>query len=60
MALFFLSVALGTAMSGLLTDYYDPKDEVPYFLVLGGAAILVGVILAACSKPIRSLMGGVR
>ncbi|HET6627361.1 MAG TPA: peptide MFS transporter [Nocardioidaceae bacterium] len=58
-ALFFLSVALGTAMSGLLSGYYDPADEVPYFLVLGVAAIIVGVVLAAFTKPIRALMSGV-
>jgi POT family proton-dependent oligopeptide transporter len=58
-ALFFLSIALGTAMSGLLTGYYDPTDEVPYFTVLGIAAIVVGVLLAAISKPVRKLMGGV-
>ena len=59
-ALFFLSVALGTAMSGLLTGYYDPKDEVPYFAVLGGAAIVVGLVLAALTKPLQKLMSGVR
>jgi len=58
-ALFFLSVALGTAMSGLLSGYYDPQNEVPYFTVLGIAAIVVGVVLAACVKPIRALMSGV-
>jgi POT family proton-dependent oligopeptide transporter len=59
-ALFFLSIALGTAMSGLLSGYYDPKDEVPYFLVLGVAAIVVGLVLAALTKPLQKLMGGVR
>ena len=59
-ALFFLSVALGSAMSGLLTGYYDPSDEVPYFAVLGAAAIVVGLVLAALNKPLRALMGGVR
>lgn len=59
-ALFFLSVALGTAMSGLLSGYYDPTDEVPYFGVLGLVAIGVGVALLALVKPIRRLMGGVR
>lgn len=59
-ALFFLSIALGTAMSGLLSGYYDPKDEVPYFAVLGGAAILVGLVLAALTKPLQKLMSGVR
>jgi POT family proton-dependent oligopeptide transporter len=58
-ALFFLSVALGTAMSGLLTGYYDPKNEVPYFTVLGIAAIVVGIVLALFTKPIRRLMSGV-
>ncbi|MGN6577935.1 MAG: peptide MFS transporter [Nocardioides sp.] len=59
-ALFFLSIALGTAMSGLLSGYYDPKDEVPYFTVLGIAAIAVGVVLAALTKPLKKLMSGVR
>jgi POT family proton-dependent oligopeptide transporter len=59
-ALFFLSIALGTAMSGLLSGYYDPKDEVPYFLVLGVAAIAVGLVLAALTKPLQKLMSGVR
>ncbi|RYU14107.1 peptide MFS transporter [Nocardioides iriomotensis] len=58
-ALFFLSIALGTAMSGLLSGYYDPNSEVPYFGVLGAVAIAVGVVLLLVTKPIRRLMGGV-
>jgi proton-dependent oligopeptide transporter, POT family len=58
-ALFFLSVALGTAMSGLLSGYYSEQNEVPYFMWLGIAAILVGGVLLAFTKPIRSLMQGV-
>jgi POT family proton-dependent oligopeptide transporter len=58
-ALFFLSIALGTAMSGLLTGYYDPTNEVPYFGVLGAIAIAVGLVLLLVTKPIRRLMGGV-
>jgi POT family proton-dependent oligopeptide transporter len=59
-ALFFLSIALGTAMSGLLSGYYSAKAEVPYFLWLGTAAIVVGAVLLAIAKPIKALMGGVR
>ena len=59
-ALFFLSVALGTAMSGLLSKYYSTANEVPYFTWLGLVAIGVGLVLAALTKPIRSLMSGVR
>ncbi|MBN9157062.1 MULTISPECIES: peptide MFS transporter [unclassified Microbacterium] len=59
-ALFFLSVSLGTAISGWLVTYYDPKNEVPYFSILGGIAILVGVGLLVCAKPVLALMKGVR
>jgi POT family proton-dependent oligopeptide transporter len=59
LALFFLSIALGTAMSGVLSGYYDEKNEVPYFLWLGVAAIVVGGVLLAIVKPVRRLMNGV-
>jgi POT family proton-dependent oligopeptide transporter len=59
-ALFFLSIAIGTVFSGLLTGYYDPSDELPYFTVLGLAAIAVGVLLLVFVRPIARLMEGVR
>ncbi|MGH3751846.1 MAG: peptide MFS transporter [Pseudonocardiaceae bacterium] len=59
-ALYFLSVALGTALSGSLAGFYRPEHEAPYFASLGGAAIVVGVILVALSPMIRRLMAGVR
>ena len=58
-ALYFLSIALGTAMSGRLAEYYDPDDETGYFLLIGLVAIAVGVLLLLCTKPIRRLMAGV-
>ncbi|WP_424937750.1 MULTISPECIES: peptide MFS transporter [Bacteria] len=59
-ALFFLSVALGTAISGAVVRFYDPDNEVPYFTVLGGIAIVVGVGLLVSAKPVLALMKGVR
>jgi proton-dependent oligopeptide transporter, POT family len=59
-ALFFLSVALGTAMSGVLAGYYDEKHEVPYFGILGAVAIVVGLALLALTPMLKRLMGGVR
>jgi len=59
-ALFFLSIALGTALSGVLADYYDPADEVPYFAILGGVAIVLGAVLALLTPMLRRLMEGVR
>jgi len=58
-ALFFLSVSLGTAMSGVLAQWYDPSNESPYFLVIGLVAIGFGVLLLLAAKPIKKLMAGV-
>jgi POT family proton-dependent oligopeptide transporter len=59
-SLYFLSVALGTAVAGWLAGYYDPTDEVPYFSILGGIAIVMGLALLAAVKPVLALMKGVR
>jgi POT family proton-dependent oligopeptide transporter len=59
-ALFFLSVALGTAASGSLASFYSTDNEVPYFLTIGIVSIAVGVLLFAFRKPIVKLMAGVR
>lgn len=59
-ALFFLSVALGTAVTGVLSQYYDPADEAPYFTVLGLVAVVVGVVLLVLARPVLKLMRGIR
>ncbi len=59
-ALNFLSIALGTALAGTLAKHYDPADEAPYFLTIGGVAVVFGVLLAAATPWIRKLMKGVR
>jgi len=59
-SLFFLSVALGTAMSGTLAGYYSEDHEVPYFGILGGVAVVIGLVILAISRPVGRLMGGVR
>ncbi|MEV7093603.1 peptide MFS transporter [Amycolatopsis sp. NPDC051045] len=58
-ALNFLSISLGTAMSGKLAEYYSVDDEAPYFGTVGGIAIGIGVLLLAASPFIRKLMKGV-
>ncbi len=59
MALYFFSVGLGTAMSGVLAGYYDPSSEVAYFGILGGVAVAAGVIVFAISPWISRHMEGV-
>src|SRR3954469_18327197 len=58
-ALFFLSVALGTAMSGVLAKLYSTEHESAYFGVIGGVALVLGGVLALAARPIRRLMSGV-
>jgi POT family proton-dependent oligopeptide transporter len=58
-ALFFLSVALGTAMSGVLAKLYSTDHETAYFGVIGGVALVLGGLLALATRPIRRLMSGV-
>ncbi len=59
-ALFFLSVALGSSMAGTLSAQYDPENETPYFLIIGGASIVVSLVMVALNKWIVSMMRGVR
>jgi len=58
-ALFFLSVALGTAISGQLASLYSTKTEGVYFGVIGGVAIVLGLALAAISPWVKRMMSGV-
>ena len=59
MALYFFSVGLGTAMSGVLARYYDQSHEFAYFGILGTAAIAVGVVVWLLAPRISALMEGV-
>src|SRR5699024_4329984 len=62
-ALFFLTVSIGSALSGVLAAFYDPADasaERAYFLVLGVASIAVAVVMALLAPWIRKRLVGVR
>ncbi|TWH21209.1 peptide MFS transporter [Prauserella rugosa] len=59
-ALNYLSVSLGTALSGTLAGYYTPENEAQYFGTVGAVAVVIGVLIAVLSPLIRKLMSGVR
>lgn len=59
-ALYFVSVSLGTASAGTLAGMYSSENEVPYFLIIGVSAIVVALLLLAVSRPILRLMRGIR
>ncbi|NYE38964.1 POT family proton-dependent oligopeptide transporter [Nocardioides cavernae] len=57
--LYFLSIALGTALAGTLAGYYDQDAEGPFFIWVGLAAVVTGVVVMIANKPIHRLMAGV-
>jgi proton-dependent oligopeptide transporter, POT family len=59
MALYFFSVGLGTAMSGVLARYYSPDHEVAYFGILGAVAVVAGVVVYAIAPAVSRRMEGV-
>jgi dipeptide/tripeptide permease len=40
-------VEMWEPLSGSLAEYYSPQNEVRYFGIIGGVAIMIGVVLAA-------------
>lgn len=58
-ALFFLSISIGTTLAGILAGYYDRDNEIPYFSFLGGTSIALGLILAALVPMLKKSMRGV-
>ncbi|WP_309070127.1 peptide MFS transporter [Arthrobacter sp.] len=59
-ALFFLSISLGTTLAGILAGYYNQDNEVPYFSFSGITAIVLGIALALATPAIKKMMSGVR
>lgn len=59
MALYFLSIALGTTLSGVLARFYSPDDEFAYFGITGLVAIAAGAVIAGLSSWITRHMAGV-
>jgi len=53
---YFLSVGIGTSMSGVLARFYRPSHEFAYFGISGAAAVTIGlVVLAAAGGMSRQL-----
>lgn len=57
-ALFFLSMAAGTAAAGSFSTFYDPTSahaERSYFLTVGFVAILIGIVTLIWTRVARRL-----
>src|SRR5699024_12599499 len=60
MALYTLSLALGTSLSGALAQFYSAENEVAYFGTLGAITISIGLLILLIARPVRTGMRGVR
>lgn len=60
MSLWFLSNAAAQALNAQIVKFYTPDTEMLYFGVIGGAAIVLSVILLMFTPIIQRYMKGVR
>lgn len=60
MSLWFLSNAAAQAINAQLVRFYTPENETAYFGTIGGAAVVLSVILFLLVPSIQRLMKGVR
>lgn len=60
MSIWFLASAAAQAINAQLVRFYNPENEVMYFGTIGGAAILLSILLFILSPKIQVLMKGVK
>lgn len=60
MGVWFLSISIGNYMGARIAGVYASLPLAALFGVVGGLAVVAGVILALASRPITRLMGGVK
>lgn len=60
MSLWFLSNAAAQAINAQIVKFYSPATEMVYFGVIGGAAILLSILLFMFSSKIQGYMKGIQ
>ncbi len=60
MSLWFLSSTAAQALNAQVVRFYSPENEMAYFGIIGGAAIVLSIILFAIAPKIQVLMKGIR
>lgn len=56
MSLWFLSSAAAQAINAQIVKFYTPDSEMLYFGVIGGASILLGILLYGLAPKIQRYM----
>ncbi|WP_054955751.1 peptide MFS transporter [Paenibacillus dakarensis] len=60
MSLWFLSNAAAQAINAQIVKFYSPATEMVYFGIIGGAAIVLSIILFMFSSKIQGYMKGIQ
>jgi proton-dependent oligopeptide transporter, POT family len=60
MSLWFLANAAAQALNAQMVKFYSPDTEMAYFGTVGGASIVLGIILLMIAPKIQGYMKGVR
>jgi POT family proton-dependent oligopeptide transporter len=60
MSLWFLTSASAQAINAQIVRFYKPETEILYFGIIGGIAVLLGLLMLILSPKIQSYMKGVR
>lgn len=60
MSLWFLSNAAAQALNALVVKFYSAENEMFYFGIIGGASIVLSVILFILAPKIEGFMKGIR
>ncbi|WP_462408795.1 peptide MFS transporter [Neobacillus sp. Marseille-QA0830] len=60
MSLWFLASAAAQALNAQMVKFYTPETEMNYFGVIGGASIVLGIVLMIIAPKIQGLMKGIR
>ncbi|MEH7388876.1 peptide MFS transporter [Bacillus sp. JJ1474] len=60
MSLWFLSTAAAGAINAQIVKFYSPETEMMYFGIIGGASIVLSIILFMLAPKIQSFMKGIR
>ncbi|MBS4213515.1 MULTISPECIES: peptide MFS transporter [Neobacillus] len=60
MSLWFLSSAAAQAINAQIVKFYTPATEMAYFGTVGGASLVLGIILLMLAPKIQGYMKGIR
>ncbi|MEH7123359.1 peptide MFS transporter [Bacillus sp. JJ1773] len=60
MSLWFLSNAAAQAINAQIVKFYTPETEMAYFGIIGGASIVLSIILFILAPKIQGFMKGIR